>query len=314
MTILVRPELPAGAAPLSALERRAVALAALGHRNVAITKTLYEEKYDVAAGVGKVWSSAAKKLGTVRARSQQPELVFRARVHGVLDLPDPVESSRLPPDVLHYIQALARGRTQKEYALEDVGLPVWEVDDIAQHARKLLGGAPTQASTVYRALPQLLRTVQPPIEDVATDLLPAVQSTAVVTEVQTELPGNAAALRAGRTWIRCCLPALGWAGPVLHAEEVLTRLVDNGVRHGLPDSTEMQTLLVRAAVDEAGSLFIDVSDLNPSFPDFDAAARGERGLGLRNVARLGARITRFLHHDSPGKTVRAVLAPAPVDP
>ncbi|MFG3263411.1 ATP-binding protein [Streptomyces bobili] len=317
MTILVRPELPADAVLLSLPERRALALAALGLRSSEIKEKLSEEKHRIpAAGLGKIWSAAARKLGAERNQPQgrQPELIFRARVHGVLDVPDPEDTDWLPPDVLHYIQALARGRTQKQYALDELQVPVWEVDDIAAHARKLLGGAPTQASMVYRALPQLLRTVQPPVQDVEANRLVAVRASSIVTALQTELPGNTSALRAGRTWIRYCLPALGWVGAILQAEEVLTRLVDNGVRHGRPDHAETQTLFVRAAVDEAGDLHIEVSDRNPSFPDFTAAARGEKGRGLQRVAELGAMLGWFLHHDGSGKTVCAVLPPGVVEP
>ncbi|MET9528230.1 ATP-binding protein [Streptomyces coeruleorubidus] len=316
MTVLVRPELPAGADPLSAPERRAIALAALGHTSLEITGKLAEEKHSVpAVGLGPMWAAAAKKLGAERSRPQgrQPELVFRARVHGVLDVPDPEEVGWLPPDVLGYIQAMARGRTLKQYAQDDLGVAVWDVDQIADHARKLLGQPPTQASMVYRALPQLLRTVQPPVEDVGTDLVPAARATAIVASLQTELPGEPRAVRAGRMWIRAVLPALRWAGPILKAAEVVTRLLENAVRHGLTDHAKTQTLSLRVAVNEAGDLLIDVSDLNPSFPDFDAAVRGEKGQGLWRVDHLGARVTWFLPHEGTGKTVRAVLAPGPVD-
>ncbi|MGW3149775.1 ATP-binding protein [Streptomyces sp. NPDC001177] len=318
MTVLVRPELPAGAVPLSVPERRAVALAAIGLKKSEITGKLSAEKHPIpATGLGTIWAAVAKKLGAERSRAQgrQPELVFRARVHGVLDVPDPEDPGWLPPDVLSYIQALARGRTLKEYAQDELDVAVWDVDEIAKHARKLLGGPSTQASMVYRALPQLLRTVQPPVEAVGTDLRPAAQSSAIVASLRTELPGDEIrAVRVGRMWIRTILPALGWVGSTLNAAEVAARLVVNGVRHGLPDHAKMQTLLLRAAVDEGGNLLIDVTDLNPSFPDFEAAVRGERGRGLGQAVSLGARVERFLHHEGPGKTVRAVLAPGMVDP
>ncbi|MET8616104.1 ATP-binding protein [Streptomyces misionensis] len=317
MTVLVRPELPAGAAPLSALERRALALAALGHGGSQIAGNLAQEKYRLPAdGLGPIWSAAAKKLGTERSRPQgrQPELVFRARVHGVLDLPDPEGTDRLPPDVLGYVQALARGRTLKQYAWDDLHTEVWEVEEIARQARKLLGGATTQANLVYRALPQLLCTVQPPVENARTGLLPAVRSSPIAASLQTDLPSEEiGAVRVGRVWIRGMLPVLGWMGPALQAAEVVARLVSNGVRHGLPDHAKTHTLLLRAAVDEAGNLLVDVADLNPSFPDFKAAVRGERGRGLRQVAQLGAEVSWFLHHEGPGKTVRAVLSLGPVD-
>ncbi|WP_053200369.1 ATP-binding protein [Streptomyces viridochromogenes] len=298
------------------MERRAVALAALGHSSVEITGKLAEEKHALpTAGLGPIWTGAATKLGAERSRPQgrQPELVFRARVHAILDAPDPEDAGWLPPDVLDFIQALARGRTLKQYALDDLRVQVWEVDQIAKQTRKLLGGAPTQASIVYRALPQLLRTVQPPVEDVGTDLVPVSRPSPIVVTLQTELPGDISAVRAARWWTRAIFPALRWAGPIVQAAEVVARLVDNAVRHGMPDHVETQTLLLRTAVNAAGDLIIDVSDLDPSFHDFDAAARGERGRGLSHLANLGARVTWFLHHDGPGKTVRALLPPGEVD-
>jgi hypothetical protein len=277
---------------------------------------LAEEKHRIPAnGLGTIWAAAATKLGAERSRPQdrQPELVFRARVHSVLDVPDPEDAGWLPPDVLDYVQALARGRTLKQYALDDLGMQVWEVDEIAKQARKLLGGAPTQASLVYRALPQLLRTVQPPVEDVGTDLVPVARTSPIVVTLRTELPGDISAVRAARMWIRTIIPALRWVGSIVQAAEVVARLVDNAVRHGMPDHATTQTFLLRTAVNAAGDLIIDVSDLNPSFPDFDAAVRGEKGRGLWQVAHLGARVVRFLPHEGVGKTVRAVLPPGPVD-
>ncbi|MFI6012460.1 ATP-binding protein [Streptomyces sp. NPDC051243] len=316
MTVIARPELPKDATPLTQVERRAIALAALGHSSTEITGKLAEEKHRIpATGLGSVWAGAAPKLGAERCRPQgrQPELVFRARVHRILDVPDPEDAGSLPPDALDYVQALARGRTLKQYALDDLGVQVWEVDQLAKQTRKLLGGAPTQASMVYRALPQLLRTVQPPVQDVGTDLVPVTRPSPIVVALQTELPCGISAVRAARWWTRTIFPVLRWAGPIVQAVEMVARLVDNAVRHGMPGHPETQTLHLRTAVTAAGDLIIDVSDLNPSFPDFDAASRGERGRGLSHVARLGARVTWFLHHDGPGKTVRAVLPPGEVD-
>ncbi|MFJ9752612.1 hypothetical protein [Streptomyces chartreusis] len=275
---MARPELLKGATPLSLLERRAIALAALGHSDMEITGQLAEENLLPAKGLGPIWAAAALKLGAERSRPQgrQPELVFRARVHRVLDVRDPEDSGWLPPDVLNYVQALARGRTLKQYAQEELDVPVWEVDQIARQRRKLLGGVPTQASIVYRALPQLLRTVQPPIEDMESGLVAVTRSPSIVVTFQAELPGDISAVRGARMWLRAVFPTLGWAGPVLQATEVVARLVDNAVRHGMPGHADLQTLLLRTTVNTAGDLIIDVGDLNPSFPEFDAAMRGER--------------------------------------
>ncbi len=137
----------------------------------------------------------------------------------------------------------------------------------------------------------------------------------LVRSFTTHLPGDTRALYLSRVWTRRIVTVLCWQGNVLAAVEAVARLVDNGVRHGVPSSvpsSEVQ-LTLSIATDETGSLVIDVADLNPAFPDFDAAVRGERGRGLWQVASLGAKVTRFLPHEGRGKTVRAVLAPGPVD-
>lgn len=137
----------------------------------------------------------------------------------------------------------------------------------------------------------------------------------IVHSLSTELPGDQSAVCGGRMWMRTAVTALCWHGDVLRAVEAITRLVDNGVRHGMPDEVPRheRRLSLVAALTEDGELLIEVSDLNPSFPDFDAAVRGEKGRGLWHVARLGARVIRFLPHEGVGKTVRAVLPPGPVD-
>jgi hypothetical protein len=81
--------------------------------------------------------------------------------------------ARLPPDALGYVQALVRGRTLKQHALEELGVPVWQVNEVASHARKLLGRPPTPACLVRRAPPQLLGTAQTPVEEPRTELQPA---------------------------------------------------------------------------------------------------------------------------------------------
>jgi hypothetical protein len=115
-------------------------------------------------------------------------------------------------------------------------------------------------------------------------------------------------------WTRTTVTALFWKGDILRAVEVVSRLVDNGVRHGLPIDVPLRErrLTLSAALTDAGQLVVDVSDLNPSFRDFDAAVRGEKGRGLWEVARLGAQVVRFLPRNGVSKTVRAVLGPGQV--
>ncbi|WP_411575310.1 hypothetical protein [Streptomyces mutabilis] len=139
--------------------------------------------------------------------------------------------------------------------------------------------------------------------------------TPVVRSFTTQLPGDSRALGLARVWTRRIVTVLCWRGDVLQAVEAVTRLVDNGVKHGIPCSVppSEQQLVLSVATDESGSVVMDVADLNPAFPDFDTAVRGEKGRGLWQVAALGAKVTRFLPHEDRGKTVRAVLSPERID-
>ncbi|MCZ4603491.1 ATP-binding protein [Streptomyces sp. Lzd4kr] len=144
---------------------------------------------------------------------------------------------------------------------------------------------------------------------------PAETGAPIVRSFATQLPADPRALHMSRTWTRRVVTILGWHGDILRAVEAVSRLVDNGLKHGIPDGVPLseQKLTLAAAIDEAGALVIDVSDLNAAFPDFQAAVLGEKGRGLWQVAFLGARVTRFVPHEGTGKTVRAVLAPGPMD-
>ncbi|MDN5385553.1 MULTISPECIES: ATP-binding protein [Streptomyces] len=138
------------------------------------------------------------------------------------------------------------------------------------------------------------------------------EAAAIVRSFTTQLPGAPRALITARTWTRQMVTILGWPGDVQQAVDVVSRLVDNGVQHGVPSTAPLceRQLTLSVALDESGALLIDVADMDPAFPDFDAAVRGEKGRGLWQVACLGARVTWFLHHAGTGKTVRAALAPS----
>ncbi|WP_123973275.1 hypothetical protein [Streptomyces sp. Ag109_O5-1] len=112
-------------------------------------------------------------------------------------------------------------------------------------------------------------------------------------------------------WTRTTVTVLCWGGDTLRAVEVVSRLVDNGHRHGVPPGTpqDKRRLLLSIALMDTGALVIEVADLDPSFLDFDAAVRGERGRGLWHVFRMGAVVTRHIPEYGDGKTVRAVLTP-----
>ncbi|MER6684606.1 hypothetical protein [Streptomyces olivaceoviridis] len=105
---------------------------------------------------------------------------------------------------------------------------------------------------------------------------------------------------------------LGWHGAVQTAVEVVSQLVDNSVKHGMPDTVPKRQLTLTVAINESGSLLIDVADMEPAFPGFEAAVRGEKGRGLWQVAHLGAQVTCFLPQEGTGKTVRAVLTESEV--
>ncbi|MFF5860890.1 hypothetical protein ACFY8B_35735 [Streptomyces sp. NPDC012751] len=136
---------------------------------------------------------------------------------------------------------------------------------------------------------------------------------AVLVSRVVELHGDQStiqsSIRLARLFIRTTATALCWAGDVLWAVEVGARLVSNGVRHGMPAWTpkSQRRLVLSVAVTDTDALVTDVSDMNPLFPDFPAAARGEKGRGLQQVALLGARVEWFLPHVGVGKTVRAVM-------
>lgn len=133
----------------------------------------------------------------------------------------------------------------------------------------------------------------------------------VILRRTTELHGDRSAVFMARIWTRTTLGAMRWAGDIDRAVETACRLVDNAVRHGTPDNlpVDQQRISLSAALTDTGVLVLDVPDLTPAFPDFDAAVRGEKGRGLWTIARLGVRIEWFLPHAGDGKTVRAVLPP-----
>ncbi|MFJ9821165.1 ATP-binding protein [Streptomyces sp. NPDC101151] len=132
---------------------------------------------------------------------------------------------------------------------------------------------------------------------------------AVVLHRTAELHGDLSAVFMARVWTRTTLGAMRWAGDIDRAVETASRLVDNALRHGTPDNipVDQRRISLSAALTDLGALVLDVPDLTPAFPDFDAAVRGERGRGLWTIARLGVRIAWFLPHEGDGKTVRAVI-------
>ncbi len=159
-------------------------------------------------------------------------------------------------------------------------------------------------------------SVEPvPLAEGGAGTADSVPVVSIIRSLATELPGDQTAVFGARIWMRIAVTALDWNGNVMRATEAVARLVDNAVRHGMPAEVPQKERLVslEVALTDAGGLVIDVSDLEPAFPDFGAARRGEKGRGLWQVSHLGAQVTRFLPPSGTGKTVRAVLAPGPVD-
>ncbi|MFE4621809.1 ATP-binding protein [Streptomyces mirabilis] len=125
------------------------------------------------------------------------------------------------------------------------------------------------------------------------------------------LPGASSAVTRARTIARSGLTVIGWRGDVHAAAEVVARLVDNAVSHGVTPDVADKGVSIRLRISEAGQLLIEVSDPNPKFLDFEGAIQREQGRGLWEVQRLHAEVTWF--QNGTGKTVRATMTPGAVD-
>ncbi|MFF6903920.1 ATP-binding protein [Streptomyces hydrogenans] len=130
----------------------------------------------------------------------------------------------------------------------------------------------------------------------------------VQRETELHLLCNPAALGRASIQGRTQLALLGWSGNQHAAVQVLNVLVRNALAYGITPGQPGQSLTAALRVTEADELLIDVTDPNPTFPDFDKALAGELGRGLWEAQRLGATVSWFLSAGS-GKTVRAVMQP-----
>ncbi|MFJ4429323.1 ATP-binding protein [Streptomyces bobili] len=146
-----------------------------------------------------------------------------------------------------------------------------------------------------------------------TYMEPAATTAPVLREMRMELPADSSAVTTARIQARSLLTMLAWPGNVHAAIDVLHHLVDNAVAHGLTPGATGQSLAACLRVAEAHELLIDVTDPNPTFPDFDKAIRGESGRGLGEIVQFGATITWSMPPGIEGKTVRAALRPSQVD-
>ncbi|MEU0836044.1 ATP-binding protein [Streptomyces sp. NPDC005969] len=132
----------------------------------------------------------------------------------------------------------------------------------------------------------------------------------VSRETRLLLPADPSALKLARINGRTLLMWLSWHGNQHAAIDVLYVLVNNAFTHALSPGETRQGPEVWLRVTEAHDLIIDVTDLDPEFPNFGQAVAGELGHGLWGAQRLGAAITWFPANG--GKTVRATMRPGPV--
>jgi hypothetical protein len=140
-------------------------------------------------------------------------------------------------------------------------------------------------------------------------LPPLVLTAPVIRHWATSYALHTGSLRQLRTDAHTQLSLLGWPGNIYAAVEVLARVAHNAITHAQPlDEAEAQ-MHVRLAVTAQDELLIDVGDPRPDFPHSASAIRGEKGRGLWDARRLGAKVSWILAQDGRSKTVRACLVP-----
>jgi hypothetical protein len=138
----------------------------------------------------------------------------------------------------------------------------------------------------------------------------------VLREIPLAIPDDTDVRLLARVRItaRALLTVLSWPGDHSVAVDVLHCLVDNASKHGLAPGQTGKALSACLRVTEAHELIIDVTDPNPTFPNFDQAIAKQSGRGLGVVARHGGVLAWFVTPQADAKTVRAALRPGPVDP
>jgi anti-sigma regulatory factor (Ser/Thr protein kinase) len=132
------------------------------------------------------------------------------------------------------------------------------------------------------------------------------ETTSVLHEAFLRLPADSSAVSMARIRGRLLLTVLSWHGNQADAIDVLYVLVHNALQHGGSSDKTGHELGIWFRITKTHELLIDVTDPNPSFPDFEKAISGELGRGLLGAQRLGAAISWF-PGDSHGKTVRATI-------
>ncbi|MFD9190381.1 hypothetical protein ACFWCA_19385 [Streptomyces phaeochromogenes] len=141
-------------------------------------------------------------------------------------------------------------------------------------------------------------------------------------------PASLAALRP-QSWPRCFaiaadtvlrarlhsrtrLTVMSWRGNQDEAIRVVDELVTNAVKHlGSPHPEEEIGLVL--AVDEDETLLIAVTDLSPSFPEFEKALCAE-ATGFARVQQFGGELRWFVSEDGATKTVEALIRYGPPVP
>ncbi|HBF84941.1 MAG TPA: ATP-binding protein [Streptomyces sp.] len=134
----------------------------------------------------------------------------------------------------------------------------------------------------------------------------------VLREVRFPLPADPSALTKARIEGRTLLTLLCWPGSQYTATDVLYVLVRNALEHGITPGETSRSIDVWLRITSDHQLLIDVTDPNPTFPDFERALAGELGRGLWGAQQLGATIS-YLPAGSDGKTVRATMQPGEVE-
>ncbi|MEU8531092.1 ATP-binding protein [Streptomyces sp. NPDC048629] len=147
------------------------------------------------------------------------------------------------------------------------------------------------------------------------EMEPAALTAPVLRTMPLELPATSGASMSARISARELLTRVQWPGNVHAAVGVLNALVENAVEHGLTAGATGQRLGACLRVTEAQDLLIEVTDPNPTFPNFDQAVAGEEeGRGLWRAKQHGAQLVWFVDSDAASKTVRATLRPGRVAP
>lgn len=136
---------------------------------------------------------------------------------------------------------------------------------------------------------------------------PAAVTAPVQRRIPCDIPSDSNAGVLARLQARTLLTVLSWRGDYDLPPEVVHVLVDNAMRH------TGKILEVSFSITEAHELIIDVTDPDPTFPEFDKAIAGVLGGSLGEIMKRGVTLCWFVGSEFASKTVRAVVRPGPVN-